>query len=131
MSAIPACDWGVARSVTLVPDRPGLRAVGSAAIGRQRLPTESIGTFTLTLTNVVVDSAIRVELQGDGSVMEVRMATSTTEVFTVPAYATGNAANSLRIKVRKGSSGLLYKPYETLAVASVGVQSIYVSQIPD
>lgn len=63
MSAVPSCDWGLARSVSLVPDRPGLRPVGSRAVGRQRLPSEPIAVATLTFlglptgTDVVVLAA--------------------------------------------------------------------------
>jgi len=100
------------------------------SVGRMRLTTESIGTFTLTLTNLVVGSAIRIETQA-GDLVEYRVADATTEVFTVPAYAPGNASNDLRIKVRKGTAPPFYKDYTTLATASVGSGSIYVSQIPD
>lgn len=102
--------------------------IGSS--GRMRLSTESIGTFTLTLTNLVVGSAVRVETQA-GALVEYRVADAATEVFTVPAYAPGNASNDLRIKVRKGTAAPFYKDYETLAVASVGAGSIYVVQVPD
>lgn len=98
--------------------------------GRMRLSTESIGNFTLTLTNLVVGSAIRVETQA-GTLIEYRVADATSEVFTIPAYSPGNASNDLRIKVRKGTAAPFYIPYETLATASVGSGSIYVSQIPD
>lgn len=100
------------------------------ALSKQRLSTDSIGTYTLTLTNVVIDSVIRVETQA-GSTVENRTAASTTEVFSVPAYVAGNASNDLRIKVRKGTASTFYKPYETLATAVVGSNSIYVSQILD
>ncbi len=102
--------------------------IGSS--GRMRLSTESIGTFTLTLTNLVVGSAVRVETQA-GALVEYRVADAATEVFTVPAYSPGNASNDLRIKVRKGTAAPFYVPYETLATAVVGSASIYVSQQQD
>ena len=101
------------------------------SIGVARLPTDSIGNFTLTLTNLVIGSAIRIELLGDGSLIEYRVADAASEVFVVPAYGRGNPGNSLRIKVRKSSSAPFYKNYETQATALVGSQSIFVSQIPD
>lgn len=100
------------------------------AVGWQRLSGDPIGEFALTLTNVVVGSAIRVETQA-GALVEFRVADSTTEVFDLLAYTAGNALNDLRIKVRKGTSGTYYKPYETLTTAFVGAQSIYIAQIPD
>lgn len=103
---------------------------GVSSFGVKRLPTEPVGSFSLTLTNVVVGSAIQIETQA-GAVIENRTAASSTEVFSVPAYSAGNASNDLRVKVRKGSAAPYYKNYETLATAAVGAQSIYVSQIPD
>jgi hypothetical protein len=105
-------------------------AVAGATIGVKRLATDSIGTFSLTLTNLVVGSAVQVETQA-GATIENRTAASTSETFSVPTYAVGSAANDLRIKVRKGSAAPFYLPYETLATALVGSQSIFVSQIPD
>lgn len=114
-----------------IPAGVGSRpAVPGPAVGRLRLPTDPIGTFTLTLTNLVVGSAIRIETEA-GTLVEYRVADATSEVFTVPAYAPGNASNDLRIKVRKGTAAPFYKDYETLAVASVGAGSIYVVQVPD
>lgn len=108
----------------------GSRGMLGTATGKLRLPTDSIGNFTLTLTNLVVGSSIRIETEA-GALIEYRVADATTEVFTAPAYSVGNAANNLRIKVRKASEAPFYIPYETLTTAFVGAQSIYVSQIPD
>lgn len=111
-----------------VPDYNSFMAGMTTSI--ERLPAESIGTFALTLNNVVVGSAINIETQS-GSVIEHRIATAASEVFQVPAYPSGTPANSLRIKVRKGSSAPFFQPYETQAVAAIGSQSVFVSQIPD
>ena len=43
----------------------------------------------------------------------------------------GSNYNDLRIKVRKGSGSPTYKPFETLATAIVGAQSIFIGQIAD
>lgn len=99
-------------------------------VSRQRLPEDSIGTYTLSLTGLVIGSAIQIETQA-GVAIENRTAGATTEVFSVPAYVAGNASNDLRIKVRKGSAAPFYRPYETLAIAFVGTASVFVSQIPD
>lgn len=130
MTSLFVGGFATAGSVRLVSDRPGLRAQGHCAVGRMRLPTESIGTFTLTLTGLAVGSAIRVETQA-GALIEFRVADASTEVFNVPAYGAGNAANDLRIKVRKGTAAPFYVPYQTQATAFVGSQSIFVSQQPD
>ena len=97
----------------------------------ERLPTEPVGTFELTLTNVVVGSRIHIEKQSDGTQFYDGVAATSTVQISLSAYASGNANNDLRIKVRKSSSGTSYKPFETLATAIVGSQSIYVGQIAD
>lgn len=102
----------------------------SVVAGVARLPTDPVGVFSLTLTNLVAGSAVQVETLA-GVAVENRTATSDTEVFSIGAYAGGNPANSLRIKVRKGSSSPFYQPWETLATATPGSVSIFVSQIPD
>lgn len=130
MTVIFCPSIGVPAVARLVSDVPGLRTAGGFSVGRQRLPTESIGTFTLTLTNVVVGSAIRIETQA-GALIEFRTAASSTEVFSVPAFAGGNPSNDLRIKVRKGTSAPYYRPYETQTTAAVGAQTVFVSQIQD
>jgi hypothetical protein len=120
--------WGVVNvPATRRPMRP--QCLGVYAKGT--LPTDSIGTFVMTLTNVVVGSAIRVEVVSTGELIEYRVATSSTEVFNVPAYSSGSSANELRIKVRKASAAPMYKPYETQATAVVGAQSVFIAQIPD
>jgi hypothetical protein len=100
-------------------------------ISRQLLSTDSLGNMTLTLTNVVIGSRIRIEEQLAGTLVDERTATGTTEAFTIPVYAGGSASNDLRIKVRKATAGTAYIPYETLTTAATGTQSIYVSQISD
>lgn len=103
---------------------------GFATIGVKRLATDSIGTFVLTLTGLVVGSAVQIMTQ-TGTAIENRTATATSEVFNIPAYSSGSAANDLRIRVRKATSAPYYQPYETLAVASVDSQSIFVNQLLD
>lgn len=110
---------------------PGANPMTGTPTGKQRLPNDSIGSFVLTLTNLVVGSSVRIELQGSGALVEFRTAASTSEVFTVPAYSGGSPNNDLRIKVRKGTSAPFYKALDTQATAVVGAQSIYIAQIPD
>lgn len=116
--------YGVGAFLGIEPCTAG----GTVGVGR--LPTDSVGTFALTLTGLVVGSAVQIETQS-GTPIENRTATATTEVFSVPAFAVGNASNDLRIKIRKGSAAPFYQPFETLAVAFVGAQSIFVNQTPD
>ena len=109
-----------------------LNSVGAPgyALGFQLLPTDPIGYFQLTLTNVVVGSSILIESQDETTIFYNGTTATSSPQITLSVYASGSNLNDLRIRVRKGSSPS-YKPYETLATAVVGGQSIYVSQIPD
>lgn len=95
------------------------------------IPGDSLGAFSLTLTNVAVGSSIQIESQTGGTTLYNGTAASSTVTISLAAYAPGDALNDLRIKVRKGTSSPYYQPFETLTSAFVGAQSIYVSQIPD
>lgn len=123
-----AMPFVLSRSVDIPGDNQGFMAV---TLGVQRLSGEAVGTFTLTLTNVVVGSRVHIEKQSDGATLDDEVAAVSTVVISLSAYAPGNANNDLRIKVRNASGSPAYKPYETLATALVGSTSIYVSQILD
>ena len=96
-----------------------------------RLATDPIGTFTLTLTNVVVGSRVNIAPVTGGSVLYDGVAASSSVVVPLSVYAPGNPSNDLLIKVRSASGSPTYIPYETQADAVVGEQSIFVSQILD
>lgn len=102
-----------------------------AVIWEQLRPTDPLGVFTLTLTNVVVGSRVNVSLQAAGTILYDDTAAASTVVITLSGYAPGSPNNDLRIKVRNASGSPTYKPYETLTTALVGSTSIYVSQILD
>ena len=131
MSFMPFCDRGIAAAVQVPSTALIKRGSGGGFSGLIRLPTDPIGIFTLTLTHLVIGSAIQVEAAGNGAVFAFLTADSANEAITLSAYAAGSPLNDLRIKVRKGSAAPYYQPYETLTTAVVGSQSIYVSQIPD
>ena len=86
--------------------------------------------MSLSLLNLAIDSVIRIETLAGIAVFE-GVADSATEAISVPVYVLGSPLNNLRIKVRKGSASPYYQPWETLATASIGPQSLYVSQLPD
>ena len=121
--------WTATIEIQVLDDLNSVGGVGNS-LGYQLLPTDPIGLFALTLTNVVIGSRVHVEKQDDGTSFYDDVATSSTVSVSLSAYGAGSAYNDLRIKVRKGSA-TTYKPWETLATAIVGSQSIYVSQIPD
>lgn len=106
-------------------------APAMSSFSRQLLPTDPIGTFTLTLTNLVVGSAIQVEDQTGVTTFYNGVAAGTSQDVNLQAYAPGSPLNDLRIKVRKGTSAPYHKPWDTQATAIIGSQSIYVAQIAD
>jgi len=118
--------------ITSIPTGRGVWSVGVfSPICRQALPSDPIGTFTLTLTNVIVGSAIQVEDQLGTTTLYNGVAATSSPVITLSCYAGGSSLNNLRIKVRKGSASPYYIPWETITTAVVGSQSIYVAQIKD
>jgi hypothetical protein len=106
-----------------------IQGLGSYSV--QKLPTDSIGNFSLTLTNVVIGSRIHVEIASTGATVTDLVADATTEVITIPAYSIGSVNNDIKIKVRKATASPYYRPYDTQTTAIVGSASIYVSQQPD
>jgi len=111
--------------------KPTVFGTPGCAYDHQDVATESFGVFALTLTNLVIGSSIQIEDQSGTTTFYNGTAAGTSQLINLDAFAPGSSLNDLRIKVRKGSSAPYYQPYETLATASVGAQSIYVSQIKD
>lgn len=97
-------------------------------LSRGRLPTDSIGTFNLTLTNVVVGSRVHVEIVSTGAAVHDSVAGATTVVISLPAYTPGSASNELKVKVRKASESPFYRPYSSQVTALVGAAGIYIEQ---
>lgn len=115
-----------------IPATRGPHALGlEVSYSRQTLPTDAIGTFALTLTNVIVGSSIQIEDQFGTTTLYNGTAATSTPLINLSAYAGGSSLNDLRIKVRKGTASPFYRPFETLTTAIVGSQSIYVAQIAD
>lgn len=98
------------------------------SLATQLLPTDSIGYFALTLTNVIPGSRVHVQ---DENALTLYDSVSPTYPISIPVYQAGSVKNNLTIKVRNASSSPTYKPYQTQSVASLGSQSIYISQILD
>ena len=130
MTTVVNLSGGVALSANIAR-RCSMPAMLASASSRASLPNDPIGTFALTLTNIVIGSRIHIEAQGDGTALHDSVADTANETINLSTYAAGSPYNALRIKVRKGTGSPTYKPFETLATAIVGAQSIYVGQIPD
>lgn len=105
--------------------------VGSTALGVARLPSDPIGTHTLTLTNVAVGSRVTIRDQANTTEFHNAIAASATVAIALQVYAGGSPLNNWSIRIRKASAAPKYLPFETLMTATVGSSSIYVSQIPD
>lgn len=115
--------------LTVVPSSRGPMVPShGGAIGRGRLPTDSVGSCALTLNNVVVGSRYRVEVLSTGVVAADGIATTDTVDLSVPYYAAGNPANTLLIKVRKASESPFYRAFETVSAVGADPVSSYVFQ---
>lgn len=122
---------GSALFVLAMPTSASVRQYGAEIIGIQRLPTDPIGTFTLTLTNVVIDSRVVVRDQANTTTFYNALAASSTVVIVLQVYSAGSPLNLLRIDVRKTSAAPFYQRYKTLMTAAVGAASVYINQLPD
>jgi hypothetical protein len=99
---------------------------GRYALGVQRLPTDPVYYFTLTLENIVVGSRYRVTRHSTGAELAAGIATSTTEVIGgVPAYSSGMLMD---ITVRNASGTPAYKIFDSAAYASPSGAGVYVLQ---
>lgn len=121
----------LATTVQYPTERGRIMSTQLLMIERQTISTDPVGTFALTLTNLIVGSAIQIEDQAGTTTLYNGTAATSSPLINLSAYAGGSALNSLRIKVRKGTSSPFYQPFETLTTAFVGSQSIYVAQIAD
>lgn len=119
----------------------GQRPLGPFITGRQRLASDSLGTFSLVLKNVVAGSRYRVELLVGGAVATPSAnaegvvpgtpGTLVDHTITLDYFSAGNSSNNLRVKVRKGTTVPKYKPFETPATAQAGTVLSYIAQEPD
>lgn len=100
-------------------------------LSRQSLPTDPVGTHTLTLTNVVVGSRVVVRDQAKTTVKYNEIAAASTVVITLAVYAAGSPLNNWLIDIRQGHTAPYYQRYKTLMTAAAGSSSIYVNQLPD
>jgi hypothetical protein len=104
---------------------------GLFSIANELLDTDSTGTMTLVLRNIVAGSTYEVEVISTGELVVADIATGAAVTLTIPVYPSGSPRNELRIKARKGSSSPYYQPYETQTTATVGAQSIFINQLLD
>jgi len=104
---------------------------GTGSYSRRALDTDALGLFVLTLTNIVDGSSLQIESQDGTQVFHTSTVTGTSKTVNLSAYGPTSPLNALRIKVRNGTTAPKQLPFETLATAAVGSQSIFVAQVPD
>lgn len=112
-------------------NRGPFRVGGFQALTKIRLSTDQIGTHTLTLTNVVVDSRILIIWTSNATVVYNNLAAASTVVISIPVYGAGQPGNDLTIRIRKATNAPYYQPYETQFTAYQGASTIYISQALD
>mgnify|MGYP001765480842 CR=1 FL=1 len=100
-------------------------------MGVFRFSTDAIGTCVVRLQNIVAGSRYRIEVATTGATIADGVAASTTEDVTIDRYASGDAKNDLKIKIRRSSSAPKYQPFETQAQAAAGTVLVWVSQVLD
>lgn len=99
--------------------------------GLMRLPTETIGFFALTLTNLVIGSIYEIEVVSTGAQVAIGTASASSVTLNIPAYSGTSPLNALKVKVRKGTSSPFYQPYETQVTAVLGSASLFINQLSD
>lgn len=105
---------------------------GGCSFGLFRFSTDATGVFTLRFRSLVEGSRVRVETVDTGATVDEFVATAEAiQLRTLPLYASGNANNELRIKVRHASGTPAYRPFESQTTAQLGVVTVYVFQEPD
>lgn len=113
-------------SVVKLPNSDSTPVQPGAVIGRLRLPTDPIGTTSVTFDGVNAGSEIRVYLP-DGTELAGVESCDANHVLTWPVYAAGSANNTVRIVIVH----IAYKIKEFTYTSRIGAQSIPVQQEPD
>lgn len=120
--------WRMPRTVNFAPGEVGLRSVSPAGqqYGIQRLPTDPIGTTTVTFAGVNAGSEIRVYLSDMTEVAGVESGAAD-QSLSWDVYAPGSPNNMVRIVIIHPS----YKIKEFTYTSTAGSQNIPVQQEPD
>ena len=102
------------------------RSFGPLAVAFMRLPTDPIGSTTVTFDGVHAGSEIRVQLPDSSEAAGVETCDDN-HALTWSVYASGSANNTVRIVIVHPD----YKIKEFSYTSRVGAQSIPVQQEPD
>lgn len=112
--------------VAQFPAAVGSRMVPGAGVGTLRLPTDPIGTTTVTFSGINANSEIRVYLP-DGTAVAGIEDCASDQVLSWSVYSSGNPNNTVTIRIVSTA----YKLKEFTYVSSVGATSLPVQQEPD
>lgn len=104
-------------------------AGGSYSVNK--LSTDAIGTCDIRIQNAVTGSRYRIEVSSTGTLAAEGDVASNDFTVNVPLYPAGNAANTLKVKIRKGTSSPYYRPFESQVTLSASGASTYVIQETD
>lgn len=129
-----------------VPTAPGPAMVNHLTIiSQQRGVNDPIGTCTLRIKNGVAGSEYGVFVQSTNTESQLGGVSSGLGIFrndlsagtvadmdiSFDYYPPGNINNNIRIRLRKGTSGTKYQPFETLITIGAGVNVAYAAQVID
>lgn len=105
---------------------------GDTVIHQQRRPEDAVGTFTLTLQNLVAGSRWDIEVvSAPGVAVASGLAAAAAVAISLSVYSAGSASNNLRIKVRNASAPPYYQAFETQVTAFSGALPVYINQVRD
>jgi hypothetical protein len=104
---------------------------GSGSYSVQKLASDSLGVCALNIQNAVVGSRYRIEVSSTGALVLEGDVAAADFTLSVPYYPPGNANNTLKIKIRKGTSAPKYQPFQTQVTASAAGATAFIAQIPD
>lgn len=128
MNGLPVNGLPTFPMIGLMYGRGRSNFVGGQTVAEQLLPTDPIGTMTLTLQNISAGSAWRLEVLSTGSLVAAGNAPGGDIAQAVSVYQPNQ---TLLLKVRKGTASPYYRPFETQVTIAAASASIFVSQIPD
>lgn len=120
--------WRMPRTVNFAPGEVGLRSVSPAGqqYGIQRLPTDPVGTTSVTFEGVPAGNEIRVYDQDLNELAGVETCTAN-QILTWAVYVPGSPKNNVQIKI----FGIDYKIKDFPYTSRVGDQTVPVQMDTD